>query len=890
MAISESAHRSCTVRTSLFKHKGVDYIVKGFTFDSYKSQFVDTELKRINEEYFFMEAICGFSPHFTRPLFLDYVAEPGLHFHVEILFEYTGMALNDLKSLDVKALYNFMQQSANALLLLHNIGLAHSNIRPDCMICHENTLRFVNMGSAFSENRLNSEAHKMEELRAMDVYLWAMCFTQLSEGKELMTTENAGIVNSTKVNMKAMIKMLLKCALKPEAEERPTMKEILDEMKNFKAANSPKEVINRGLKYRVCMECSGDEEVELSCGHAICKDHLGETVLKKFLSKAKYKYVHFCCQCNSFQKLQSLLLDCGCLWIKFKEEAKLGNIVACKRNHVFSLLDMCLIKDYISFKVTSMAIIKYLTKKIDPILYRTNILKSGVAKLSVKHSTAKVKLNLRNLGEQISTVISEVLKASAMVTALTISNCRLANEDAKAIREELGANTALTQLIIKNTELQDNAYETIIGALGCNRTLESMSLIFSNRVHLFRSDTSKVSQSNETLKKLALHGRNFNYETNLKMLKAVRSNKRIEHLVLKKMACSKIVQRYHNEGNIICIGKALKANKTLKMVKLDNNILRDKGGKALGEAIKLNKSIVTLQASRCGIGKEGTEVIIEALRVNKMLAELNLEKSNIGKETTKILSEVLTMNRSLKGLDMSNSRIRDNDIELIRYALKINRSLIYLNLAANKIRFFGAEAIFEALMHNKAIEKLDLSSNEIEGRCVGMMLKVNKTLRELNLSENYLGVEGTETIAEALRDNTTLTSLNLSCNAIRNEGALAIGYALKCNSTLKNLQLNKNAIRYIENIGEALRTNKGLKVLDLTKNLIDNKGVKAISKGLKSNTTLVNLYLGENQIEDEGADALIEALKINRTLREFTVWDNKIGQEKKRELENLFGD
>ncbi|KXS10840.1 RNI-like protein [Gonapodya prolifera JEL478] len=68
-------------------------------------------------------------------------------------------------------------------------------------------------------------------------------------------------------------------------------------------------------------------------------------------------------------------------------------------------------------------------------------------------------------------------------------------------------------------------------------------------------------------------------------------------------------------------------------------------------------------------------------------------------------------------------------------------------------------------------------------------LKINMTLTKLLLRWNHIGVDGARAVADTLKVNTTLTQLILSDNGIGVDGARAVADALKVNKTLTELIL-----------------------------------------------------------------------------------------------------
>jgi Ran GTPase-activating protein (RanGAP) involved in mRNA processing and transport len=108
----------------------------------------------------------------------------------------------------------------------------------------------------------------------------------------------------------------------------------------------------------------------------------------------------------------------------------------------------------------------------------------------------------------------------------------------------------------------------------------------------------------------------------------------------------------------------------------------------------------------------------------------------------------------------------DIDIFWIAQALKVNSSLKRITLSSNKIGCHGMLFIFEALKEsaNSSLEFIYFCSNFIEDQAaywIAEMLKVNSSLRMLNLNSNYITRKGVEAIAEgeALVENISIQSI-----------------------------------------------------------------------------------------------------------------------------------
>ncbi|CAF3993437.1 unnamed protein product [Rotaria magnacalcarata] len=101
-------------------------------------------------------------------------------------------------------------------------------------------------------------------------------------------------------------------------------------------------------------------------------------------------------------------------------------------------------------------------------------------------------------------------------------------------------------------------------------------------------------------------------------------------------------------------------------------------------------------------------------------------------------------------------------------------------------------------------------------------------LSTLDLSQNKIGDEGAQHIANALNTKKILTTLNLSVNNIGDEGARHIANALSNNKTLTTLDLHKNQIgaKGAQRVANALDNNKALTTLDLCFTDIGDKVAK----------------------------------------------------------------
>ena len=161
---------------------------------------------------------------------------------------------------------------------------------------------------------------------------------------------------------------------------------------------------------------------------------------------------------------------------------------------------------------------------------------------------------------------------------------------------------------------------------------------------------------------------------------------------------------------------------------------------------------------------------------------------------------------------------------------------------------------------------------------------------QLNLSNNSIGgyyprdaqseddfistPEGAKAIAEALKVTASLTSLSLSQNPLGDEGVEVLAQGIKANKTLKTLDLSMPHMysfqigpRGATAIADALSASASVTSLSLARNNLGDDGAEALSIGLKENKSIKMLDLsgkgyGGGLIGPRGATALASAIAV----------------------------
>ena len=98
---------------------------------------------------------------------------------------------------------------------------------------------------------------------------------------------------------------------------------------------------------------------------------------------------------------------------------------------------------------------------------------------------------------------------------------------------------------------------------------------------------------------------------------------------------------------------------------------------------------------------------------------------------------------------------------------------------------------------------------------------------------------------------------------VGHDGLEALAEALKVNSGLRLLNLRSNPVGTGLSLGDALKSNHVLEVLDLGQTTIGDEGALSLAEGLKSNGGLHTLDLQGLRISEEVAEAVATVLNIH---------------------------
>lgn len=232
----------------------------------------------------------------------------------------------------------------------------------------------------------------------------------------------------------------------------------------------------------------------------------------------------------------------------------------------------------------------------------------------------------------------------------------------------------------------------------------------------------------------------------------------------------------------------------IKLLDLSNNLINDTFMIDILDILFENKHLETLILNNNCISDKGFQYMELFLKKNTLLKTISIASNKIGIDTIKILSDLINSNRNLTSINLNNCSIDRNGCKILFNSIsQTNSSLVYLNLGKN---ILNIKSIVSCLELNTSLVYLNLSdtmkfnSNFIVSK-IAKALEKNKTLRELDLSMNYITTNGAKSIGRMLLVNRTLTDIHLNNNRIDSIKWLD---TLKINRTLNTLNIKDNCI------------------------------------------------------------------------------------------------
>jgi hypothetical protein len=164
-----------------------------------------------------------------------------------------------------------------------------------------------------------------------------------------------------------------------------------------------------------------------------------------------------------------------------------------------------------------------------------------------------------------------------------------------------------------------------------------------------------------------------------------------------------------------------------------------------------------------------------------------------------------------------------------------------------------------------------------------------KASQTLSLAYASIGDDGVGELAPFVGQNVFVKYLDLRGNGIQPRGAVVLAGGIKVNRSLRSLNLKGNSIgkdkneKKDENSGiqaicDVLKANMTITHVDLKNNKVSADGARSLGAMLAMNQTITHLDVSWNNFGVDGGVALLEGLKQNNTVVDCQVSGSKVGE------------
>eukprot|EP01117_Protostelium_nocturnum_P020271 TRINITY_DN9036_c0_g1_i1.p1 TRINITY_DN9036_c0_g1~~TRINITY_DN9036_c0_g1_i1.p1 ORF type:complete len:523 (-),score=82.47 TRINITY_DN9036_c0_g1_i1:238-1695(-) len=275
----------------------------------------------------------------------------------------------------------------------------------------------------------------------------------------------------------------------------------------------------------------------------------------------------------------------------------------------------------------------------------------------------------------------------------------------------------------------------------------------------------------------------------------------------------------------------------------------------IASGLKKSKTVVDMVFEDTGLTDECVQQVCKGLKINTSLQFLKIGGS---KNTTELTGfyvfRALEMNTHLRSLDLENNPIGSSAFNYFCLrTLQVNNVLQEINMKNCEIGYHSGEVLGKVLETNKRIIWLNIASNYFSDgmKFVAKGLENNQYVVSLNISENKLGNAGNEAMANMLKVNKRLMNLNISnCNA--DSGCLEIyADAFLVNTYLRSFIADKNNFKLpaLKKLISNLENQKVIKCLSTRTEGLTTAEItellEAAKKMLVKNTTIKEWNIGE---------------------------------------------
>ncbi|XP_036024149.1 ribonuclease inhibitor isoform X2 [Onychomys torridus] len=390
---------------------------------------------------------------------------------------------------------------------------------------------------------------------------------------------------------------------------------------------------------------------------------------------------------------------------------------------------------------------------------------------------------------------TELIPLIQQYQVVRLDDCGLTELRCKDISSAIQANPTLTELSLCTNELGDAGVCLVLQGLqkpACK--IQKLSLQNCSLTEAGCGVLPNVLRSLPTLRELHLSD-NLLGDAGLKLLceglmdPQCRLEKlQLEYCNLTATSCEPLAS-------------VLRVKPDFKEIVLSNNDLQEAGVQMLCQGLKDSAcQLESLKLESCGITSANCRDLCDVVASKASLRQLDLGSNKLGNAGIAALcSGLLLPSCRLRTLWLWECDITAEGCKDLCRVLRAKQSLKELSLAGNELRDEGAQLLCESLLEPGCqLESLWVKTCSLTAACCSHFCSVltkNRSLLELQMSSNPLGDLGVLELCKALgQPDTVLRVLWLGDCDVTDSGCGSLASVLLTNRSLQELDLSNNCM------------------------------------------------------------------------------------------------
>lgn len=268
---------------------------------------------------------------------------------------------------------------------------------------------------------------------------------------------------------------------------------------------------------------------------------------------------------------------------------------------------------------------------------------------------------------------------------------------------------------------------------------------------------------------------------------------------------------------------------------------------------------------------------------------IDIHMYSMGDTFAGAFSKGVSQYKEVTNLNLKANRLTDSGCAKILSEI-FSKKIKTITLSENKLGIKSIEKIIKIVsIHETRLRTLEIESIFISERALADLCRAladNKTLHNLNLAKNNLGLIACGALKELLRYNSTLRKLDLHWNNIRSEGAIEFFDGLSQNDCLSVLDLSWNSIgrdstyESVKALGKCLELNSTVLHLDLSFNFFTFAECETLAELIKDNHNCIGLHMTGNECYVDPQGFIIPHLSSQSSAQEGHFFNRILNKSK----------